>query len=100
MFRTEPSHNYRFEAGAGRGKKYPAKGKPRPIGIFIRMPDSIFRYRLLWSGDDGYAEIDAFLTEQGGPREGNRMRRVPTTVAELAAAWPDSPLLKAIGPLP
>jgi len=89
------SHNYRFEAAAGAGRKYPAKGKGRPFGVFVRMPDGIFRYQLLWPGEAGHAEIDALLTAQVGAAK-TRMRRTLVTIAQLTAAWPSSPLLKSL----
>jgi hypothetical protein len=92
------SHNYRFEARAGAGLKYPPPGSGRPFGVFVRMPDGIFRYHLLWPGDTGYPEIDSLLTKRVGPPPKKRpMRRETLTVADLAAAWPGSPLLKALG---
>lgn len=95
------SRNYRFEARAGAGREYPAPGAGRPFGVFVRMPDGIFRYRLLWPGEEGYAEIDAFLGARLGPAPKKRpMRRETATVAALAAAWPGSPLLTAVGGSP
>jgi hypothetical protein len=80
------SDNYRFEAG-GRGRRdYPADG--RPIGVFVRSSDGIFRYRLLWPGEPGHADLEAFLTAEQGA---DGVRRHPTDVASLRAAWPDSP---------
>lgn len=89
------SHNYRFEAQAGAGRKYPAPGKGRPFGVFVRLPDGVYRYRLIWPGEIGHGEVDALLTEQLGPAKA-RMRRETVSLAELAAAWPGCPLLKAI----
>jgi hypothetical protein len=67
------SDNYRFEAG-GRGRRgYPADGRP---------------YRLLWPGEPGHADLEAFLTAEQGA---DGVRRHPTDVASLRAAWPDSP---------
>jgi hypothetical protein len=88
LFRTQ-SDNYRFEAGAGRGREYPRQG--RPIGVFVHSPDGIFRYRLLWPGEPAHAEVEAFLTAEKGPA-GAAMRRVPTKLAHLRSAWPDSSL--------
>jgi len=91
------SRNYRFEAKAGAGRKYPAPGSGRPFGIFVRMPDGIFRYQLLWPTEPGYVEIDSLLTERAGVAKKKRpMRREAVTVTELAAAWPASPLLKTL----
>jgi HKD family nuclease len=89
------SHNYRFEARAGAGRKYPAEGTGRPFGVFVRMPDGIFRYQLLWPQEPGHAEVDALLTARVGPAK-NRMRREIVTLAELRAGWPSAPLLKTL----
>lgn len=92
------SHNYRFEAQAGSGRRYPSPGEGRPFGVFVHMPDGIFRYRLLWPEDDGYPEVDALLGELVGPPPKKRpMRRETIEVARLASAWPASPLLKSLG---
>jgi len=88
------SHNYRFEAQAGRGRKYPRLPGPRPIGVFVRMPDGIFRYQLLWPKETGHAEVDALLTKKAGPLK-RSMRRETVSLAELMAGWPSAPLLKA-----
>jgi hypothetical protein len=91
VFRTS-SRNFRFEVAADRTTPYPAQGQGRPIAVFVRRPDGIFRYRLLWPGGGGYPEMDSFLTSRTEPA-GTNMRREPATVAELRAAWPNAPLL-------
>lgn len=88
------SRNYRFEAQAGRGRKYPPIPGPRPIGVFVRMPDGIFRYQLLWPSEPGHAEVEALLAKKAGPLK-RSMRRETVGLAELVAGWPDAPLLKA-----
>lgn len=89
------SRNFRFEAAAGHGKDYPEEG--RVLAAFVRMPDGLFRYRLLWPGSAGHAELDALLTRLAGPA-GRLMRRERMTLSELRAAWPDSPLLAEAAP--
>jgi hypothetical protein len=84
LFRTK-SDNYRFEAAAGRGVEYPVEG--RPIGVFVRMPDGVFRYRLLWPGDAGHREVEAFLTATAGAFV-RSMRRETVATSDLLAAWP------------
>ncbi len=90
LFPTK-SRNYRFEAAAGRGIEYPAEG--RPIGVFVHLPDGIFRYRLLWPGAPGHSAVEGLLTDVAGPARGNAMRRETVTLDRLGGAWPDSPLL-------
>jgi len=89
------SRNYRFEAGAGHRRPYPQEG--RPIAVFARGGDGIFRYQLFWPEDPGHAEADAFLTSLAGREVGGKMRRETGTVGGLRAAWPEAPLLAALG---
>jgi hypothetical protein len=86
---STPSRNFRFEVAADRTTSYPNQG--RPIAVFVRRLDGVFRYMLLWPGRAGHAEMDSFLTSRVG-EVGNNMRREPATVAELRAAWPTGPL--------
>jgi hypothetical protein len=93
------SRNYRFEARAGAGRTYPPAANGRPLSVFVRMPDGVFRYHLLWPEDPGYGEVEAILNDKVGPaerRKGASVRRETITFAELAASWPKSPLLKAL----
>jgi hypothetical protein len=89
------SHNYRFElAPAFAGQEYPNVG--RPIGVFVRTAAGIFLCRLLFPGESGHDEMTAFLDTRAPSRA--RMGQERATVDELRAAWPDSPLLRAIPP--
>lgn len=91
---SSKSSNFRIELGAGHGRDYPQAG--RPIALFVKGGDAIFRYRLLWPDDPGHVEADAFLTALAGRTMGGNMRRETATVADLREAWPDSPLLAAL----
>ncbi|HWH01667.1 MAG TPA: phospholipase D family protein [Pilimelia sp.] len=89
------SHNYRFELAAMKGVSYSSDA--RLIGVFMRLAEGSFLYTLLLPGDPHYPPVDGFLAARWrGPAR--QVRRVRTTVAELRAAWPDSPLWAA--PLP
>lgn len=91
------SRNYRFEAGAGAGRPYPKLGGGRPFGVFVRMPNDVFRYCLIWPDDSGHAEIDAVLTRYRGAAKKQRpMRRITTSLGELDEAWPGCQLLRAV----
>ena len=91
LFKTK-STNFRFEARpAGVDLEYPKEG--RPIGAFVRMPNGVFRYVLLRPGDAGHSELSDYLRQKVDLPE-NRMKRLTTTLAELEAVWPDSPLLR------
>jgi hypothetical protein len=83
------SRNFSLELGAAAGLAYPTGG--RPIAVFVRTGTGLIVYRLLLPGDEpGYSLMDKFLTEHYSGRS-DRLRRVRTTVAELQAAWPNSP---------
>jgi hypothetical protein len=86
------SHNYRFELAAAGGLPYPDDG--RPIGVYVRMGDGIFLYRLLMPGSDSYETIDAVLRERTDV-PANRMRRLRLDARELREVWPDSPIWRA-----
>ena len=88
-----PSRNYRLESNQKRNVASPEQG--RAIGVFVRMPNGVFRYRLLWPDEDGHAALDAFLEENHRPlRRADSLKNAMTSLGELAAAWPDSPFLK------
>lgn len=86
------SQNYRFELAAARGLDYPSVG--RPIGAFVRLPTGQFLYMLVMPGSAHHPALEAFLDGKWTGRA-DRMRRVRTSVAELRAAWPTSPLWTA-----
>lgn len=87
------STNFRLEVGARRDMTHPAPGtRPRPIGVFRRMSDGVYRYLLLWPGEPGHTELSAYLDELN-PSPGRNMRRPVVTLAKLRAAWPDCPIL-------
>jgi hypothetical protein len=91
------SENYRFELAGLKGHNYP-EGDLAPIAVFVQTGDTTFVYRVLWPGDPGFDDVTAFLDAKDGPRVGrNRMRQLPATIEELAQAWPDNPLVAAIG---
>lgn len=86
------SQNYRFELAAATGVPYPDSA--RPVGVFVRLDTGQFIYRLVLPEDPEYDHVDVFLGENwNGPT--NRLRRVRTTVDNLRAAWPTSPLWRA-----
>ncbi|HEV7165184.1 MAG TPA: phospholipase D family protein [Gammaproteobacteria bacterium] len=82
------SKNYRLELEAASGLAYPAGG--RPIGVFVKTEDRVFRYCLLMPGSPGYAQVTAFLLANwhGGR---NKVSRVRTHAATLRVSWPGAP---------
>lgn len=89
------SRNYYFELGAARG--VPHSGSKPPIGVFLGLESGAYLYVYRLPGQDGYEELDNFLTATWTPRR-NQGRRVVATRAELHAAWPGCPLLEAAEP--
>jgi hypothetical protein len=83
------SKNYSFELGAAAGL-YPP-GPARPIAVYVKTTAGVFLYQLLMPGDPAHEAVSAFLSARWTGRT-DRMRRVLTTVDDLQAAWPDSPL--------
>lgn len=93
-----PSGNYRLESDQKREVASPDREHGVPIGVFVHMPNGVFRYRLLWPGDEGYAEVDACLEQHHDelPRV-DALKRAMISLSVLAEAWPDSPFLRMPG---
>lgn len=90
------SQNYRFELTGLKDREYP-EGDLTPIAVFVRTAGGVFIYRVLWPDEPGHAELSALLDQKAGERVGRRrMRHEPGTIDELAAAWPENPLLRAV----
>lgn len=88
------SDNYRFELDAASGLDYPEEG--RPIGVFIRVANRNFLYRLLMPGDPSYAIAEGVLTARKGPARPKKMRQERTDVNDLRATWPDAPFWRLL----
>jgi hypothetical protein len=86
------SHNYRFELAAAGGLPYPDDG--RPIGVFVRLADGIFLYRLLMPVSDSYVTIAALLRQRTNVAA-NRMKRLRLDSQDLREVWQDSPIWRA-----
>jgi hypothetical protein len=86
------SQNYRFELAAAAGLPYPTAG--RPIGVFVKMPDGTFLYRLLMPGGDSYETIARFLRDRTNV-SATRMKRIRIDARELREVWPGSPIWQA-----
>ena len=76
---TVRSQNYRFEIGVAEGE-YPVDG--RPVGVFIRVAQSNFLYRLLMPNDRDYETINRYLRQEYHGRE-DHLKRIIRTVNEL-----------------
>lgn len=84
-----PSENYRFELTSISGLADPT-GPERPIGVFVRALDGVFRYVVVMPDDPQHATVTQFLISHWKPSR--ELPRVLTTVSDLRAAWPESPL--------
>lgn len=89
---SEHNRNYKIEIGAARGLAYPADG--RPVIAFRETQVRSFDYMLLMPGDVGHQAL--FRLTEELPAVGRGLRRVIATVDEVAAVWPQSPLVRPI----
>ncbi|WP_188111272.1 phospholipase D family protein [Nocardioides antri] len=89
------SRNYYFELGAAAG--VPHSGTRPPVGVFLHLQSGAYLYLYRLPGESGYAQLDELLNSLWTPR-GNQGRRVEVTRDQLAAAWPECPLLSAPEP--
>jgi hypothetical protein len=83
------SRNFRIELGQAAGRPYPPTG--RPIAVFLRVAPHSFRYRLIMTGDVGYASVAAWLAREWTGRP-DRMRRITTSFIEFRAVAPEIPI--------
>lgn len=69
---------------------YPT-GSDRPIGIFIKVNDGIFLYRLLMPTDDVYGKIKDYLYMETDEkkRRADGMRRHIADVEAIHALYPE-----------
>lgn len=85
---SKRNKNHKIEFRAHPGESYPVSGPPivvlREIGIRTHS------YKMLFPEEAGYAEMTAFLA--ANERIGRGTRRVITTRASVAAAWPSVPV--------
>lgn len=86
------SRNFRIELGQAAGREYPETG--RPIAAFLRVAPRSFRYRLIMTGDPGYASVAEWLDREWARRGGraDRRQRITTTFSEFTAAAPEIPI--------
>lgn len=88
---SERNKNHKIEIGAARGRAYPAQAPP--LLVFRERQLRIFDYMLLMPGENGYGPLDHLV--QTRPTVGRGFRRVYARMDDLAAAWPDCPLLNS-----
>ena len=86
------SKNYCYELGAAAGLNYPPRTDGRPIGVFLRLGEQQFQYRLVMPSDPDHAILNGLLATywEGGDRF---MRRVTIDLQTLLGAWPTAPFL-------
>jgi hypothetical protein len=88
---SETNKNHKIEIRAAKGIPYPANAPP--LLIFRERQVRSFDYMLLMPNQTGYTEMVQLA--QGLPSVGRGLRRVVTTLRDLAAAWPECPLLSS-----
>lgn len=86
---SQTNKNHKIEIAAAKGQAYPT-GKP-PLLLLRERQVRSFDYMLLMPGDAGYAQLNRLVTTM--PSLGKGLKRVITSLAQLAAAWPACPLL-------
>lgn len=86
------NRNHKIEIGAARGLVYP--DAHRPLLIFRERQVRVFDYMLLMPGQPGHAQVAALLTPL--PSIGRGTHRSITNLNDLAAVWPDCPLLTSV----
>lgn len=89
LIETQP-RNFRFELSGLHESGAVAVDGPRPIVVFVKTQGSVFFYSVVQEGDEAYEGVSELL----GP--GSSVRRTIVSLADLKAAWPNSPLLVAV----
>ena len=85
---TVSSNNFRFELNCKETKQAYPSGDDRPIGIFIKLSNTKFIYRVLMPEDESYKTIKTYLYKESKskPRE---MKRAIVHVEAIHALYPD-----------
>ncbi len=89
------SRNYYFEMEAAAG--LPHSGAQPPIAVFLKLDSGAFLYLFRLPDQTGYDELSYLLTATWVPK-GNQGRRVVSDRQQLAAFWPECPILIAKEP--
>lgn len=86
-----PSNNFRYELNCEETKLPYPSGADRPIGIFIKVDDSNFLYRLLMPSDDAYKKIKEYLYLETANQKGRKdlMRRYIADIEAIHALYPE-----------
>ena len=85
---TVSSNNFRFELNCKETKQAYPSGDDRPIGIFIKLSNTKFIYRVLMPENESYKTIKTYLYKESKskPRE---MKRAIVHVEAIHALYPD-----------
>lgn len=85
------SQNYRIELKSVAGVAYPNEESGRPIGVFRRVSQSAFRYRVYLPEHGGYEILDELLAEKydGAARQ---LRRITLRHDEMIETWSECPV--------
>lgn len=90
------SVNYYFELGMVQGVPYPTSG--RPIAVFGRLSGGGYMYTVVLEGDPGHGDLSRWLDVNAKPPNASHMSRAVVSTAAMRAAWPGSPMFKAVVP--
>lgn len=87
---SKVNRNAKIEFNFGVHSEYP-DSSDRPLLVVVEAdPGQTYRYRTLWPGDDGYAEVRDLV--YAGSRVGRGVRRRIVTLDDLEEYWPQSAL--------
>lgn len=89
------SRNYYFELEAAAGM--PHSGAQPPIALFLKLDSGAHLYLFRLPGQSGYIQLSDLLTATWTPKR-NQGRRVVIDRQQLAAFWPECPILLAKEP--
>lgn len=86
---TVKSNNYRFELSCEETHEpYPNDGN-RPIGIYVKLTDTKFLYRVLMPGYEAYQRIKDYLYREAEVSRTGELKRKIVHVEAIHALYPD-----------
>lgn len=86
---TVKSNNYRFELSCEETHQpYPNDGN-RPIGIYVKLTDTKFLYRVLMPGYEAYQRIKDYLYREAEVSRAGELKRKIVHVEAIHALYPD-----------
>lgn len=86
---TVKSNNYRFELSCEETRQPYPKGTNRPIGIYVKLTDTDFLYRVLMPGYEAYQRIKDYLYREAEVSRTGELKRKIVHVEAIHALYPD-----------